>query len=72
MDNFTSLNLVGRSPAFLAALESIAKFAACNATVLIQGETGTGKELAARAIPTQVLGVTVRLSLSIAAPCRTA
>jgi DNA-binding NtrC family response regulator len=50
MDKFASLNLVGRSPAFLAALESIAKFAACDATVLIQGETGTGKELAARAI----------------------
>jgi DNA-binding NtrC family response regulator len=50
MDKFASLNLIGRSPAFLAALESIGKFASCDATVLIQGETGTGKELAPRAI----------------------
>jgi transcriptional regulator with GAF, ATPase, and Fis domain len=50
MDTFASLNLIGRSPAFLAALETIGKFASCDATVLIQGETGTGKELAARAI----------------------
>jgi transcriptional regulator with GAF, ATPase, and Fis domain len=50
MDKFASLNLIGRSPAFLAALETIGKFASCDATVLIQGETGTGKELAARAI----------------------
>ncbi|TCV94669.1 sigma-54 interacting transcriptional regulator [Luteibacter rhizovicinus] len=43
-------NLIGTSPAFLAALELIRKVAACTAPVLIEGETGTGKELAARAI----------------------
>ncbi len=43
-------NLVGCSPAFLATVELIRRVAACDATVLIQGETGTGKELAARAI----------------------
>jgi DNA-binding NtrC family response regulator len=43
-------NLVGSSPAFLAAVELIRRVATCDATVLIQGETGTGKELAARAI----------------------
>lgn len=42
--------MIGRSTVFLAAQELIAKIAACNATVLIEGETGTGKELAARAI----------------------
>lgn len=42
--------LVGNSPAFLGALEQIVKIAACDATTLLQGETGTGKELAARAI----------------------
>ncbi|WP_296810304.1 sigma-54 dependent transcriptional regulator [Thiocapsa sp.] len=50
MDDFAQLNLVGRSPPFLAALSAVAKFAICDATVLIQGETGTGKELVARAI----------------------
>jgi DNA-binding NtrC family response regulator len=50
VDEFARLNLIGKSPPFLAALALIGKFAACDATVLIQGETGTGKELAARAI----------------------
>jgi DNA-binding NtrC family response regulator len=50
MEKFASLNLVGSSPSFLAALQSIHKFALCDATVLIQGETGTGKELVARAV----------------------
>ena len=50
MDEFAHLHLVGKSPQFMAALSLIARFAACDATVLIQGETGTGKELAARAI----------------------
>jgi DNA-binding NtrC family response regulator len=49
-DDFTRLNLIGRSPSFLAALLLIKRYAACDATVLIEGETGTGKELAARAI----------------------
>ena len=44
------LNLLGESPAFLKLLEQIERFARCNATVLIEGETGTGKELTARAM----------------------
>ena len=43
-------NLVGMAPAFQESLRTIDKLAACDVTVLIQGETGTGKELAARAI----------------------
>ena len=50
MEYFGELNLVGNSPAFREALELIRKSATCDATVLLQGETGTGKELAARAI----------------------
>lgn len=50
MNDLASLNLIGKSPAFLAALGLIKKFAGCDATTLILGETGTGKELAARAI----------------------
>jgi two-component system, NtrC family, response regulator GlrR len=48
--DFKKLQLVGRSATFLNALHLIKKFAACDATALIQGETGTGKELVARAI----------------------
>jgi DNA-binding NtrC family response regulator len=44
------LNLIGASRAFQQCLHLIRRMAACDATVLIQGETGTGKELAARAI----------------------
>lgn len=47
---FAMLNLVGRSPAFLRVLERVKRVAAAEATVLIEGPTGTGKELIARAI----------------------
>ena len=50
MEDFSKLNLVGRAPSFLCVLRLIEKFSACDATVSIHGETGTGKELAARAI----------------------
>lgn len=43
-------NLVGKHPSFLRALEQITLFTASNAPVLITGETGTGKDLFARAI----------------------
>jgi DNA-binding NtrC family response regulator len=50
LDGFARLNLVGESPAFVESLRLIRRVAACDATVLVQGETGTGKELAARAL----------------------
>jgi DNA-binding NtrC family response regulator len=40
--------LVGQDPAFLSALAQISVFGACDAPVLLTGETGTGKELCAR------------------------
>lgn len=43
-------DILGESPAILRLKETIAKVAPTNATVLITGETGTGKELVARAI----------------------
>ena len=42
--------LVGRSPAFVGMLEKVMRVADSNAAVLLLGETGTGKELVARAI----------------------
>ena len=42
--------IVGESPALARVLEQIAQVAPTDSTVLIQGETGTGKELVARAI----------------------
>jgi len=42
--------LVGSSPALESVLEQVERVAPTDSTVLIQGETGTGKELIARAI----------------------
>jgi transcriptional regulator with GAF, ATPase, and Fis domain len=42
--------IVGESPALRTVLARVAKVAPTNSTVLITGETGTGKELIARAI----------------------
>lgn len=43
-------SLIGESVLFIKALRQIPRLARCDATVLLSGETGTGKELAARAI----------------------
>jgi formate hydrogenlyase transcriptional activator len=45
-------DVVGESPAILAALENVRKVARTDSTVLVTGETGTGKELIVRAIHT--------------------
>ena len=42
--------IIGRSPVHLAVLDKVGRVAPTDATVLICGETGTGKELIARAI----------------------
>ncbi len=47
---FDGLNMVGDSPPFLRVLKQLKKIAECDAPVLIEGETGTGKENAARAV----------------------
>lgn len=43
-------SLIGESAPFVKVLRQINLLARCDATVLLSGETGTGKELAARAI----------------------
>ena len=47
---YGGLKLLGRSPALKQTLFLTQKFARCNASVLIEGGTGTGKELVARAL----------------------
>src|SRR5262245_45862513 len=44
--------IVGESPALATALDLMSIVAPTDSTVLIQGETGTGKELVARALHT--------------------
>jgi two-component system NtrC family response regulator len=43
-------NIIGKSPVMLKLYEMIEKVAGTKATVLITGETGTGKELVAKAV----------------------
>lgn len=50
LEEFVSLNMVGSSLPFLKVVNQIKKIARSTAPVLIEGETGTGKEMAARAI----------------------
>ncbi|HWN69424.1 MAG TPA: sigma-54 dependent transcriptional regulator [Haliangium sp.] len=43
-------NLIGRAPAMLQLMDTVAKVAGADINVLIAGESGTGKELVARAL----------------------
>src|SRR5215510_3743737 len=49
-DDFSSSGLIGRSPAMVKSYKLIAHAARMDATVLVTGESGAGKELTARAI----------------------
>lgn len=44
------MRMVGKSPAFLACVDNLARVADCEAPILLFGESGVGKELAARFI----------------------
>src|ERR1700678_2736575 len=46
----TTLDLIGSSPRFQALLADVVRVSPVDSAVLIQGETGTGKEVIARAI----------------------
>ncbi|MDF2177361.1 sigma-54 dependent transcriptional regulator [Aliiglaciecola sp. CAU 1673] len=50
MATLNQLNIIGRSPAFLDCLQRVRKFCRSQAPILLEGETGSGKELAARAL----------------------
>jgi two-component system response regulator HydG len=47
---FDRRNIIGRSPAMVRLLETVAQVAPSEATVLVTGESGTGKEMVAGAI----------------------
>jgi two-component system response regulator HydG len=49
-NQFNRQNIIGRGPAMVDLLETVAQVAPSEATVLITGESGTGKELIAGAI----------------------
>ena len=47
---FDTQNMIGRSPLMVKLLETVAQVAATEATVLITGKSGTGKEMIANAL----------------------
>ncbi|MBW1915724.1 MAG: sigma-54-dependent Fis family transcriptional regulator [Deltaproteobacteria bacterium] len=49
-DQFDRRNIIGRSPAIVKLLETVAQVSSSEATVLIAGESGTGKEMVAGAM----------------------
>ena len=48
--HFDTQNIIGRSPAMMRLMETVAQVATSEATILITGESGTGKEMVAGAI----------------------
>lgn len=50
LNKYSKLGLIGKSARFVDLLKSIESVARCDVRVLLEGETGTGKELVARAI----------------------
>jgi len=50
MKDTAKLEIIGQSPAFLEIVESLPQIAQSNSSVLIVGDTGTGKEVIARRI----------------------
>ena len=49
-DLFVQMNILGNSPEFLQVLDQVSRVVKCDAPVYLDGETGTGKDLIARAI----------------------
>jgi DNA-binding NtrC family response regulator len=50
ISHFGMRQFIGTAPSFITAVQKIPRIAACGVTVLLVGETGTGKEMCARAL----------------------
>ena len=50
LNKYEQIGLLGKSPQFVELLQAIEAAARCDVRVLLEGQTGTGKELVARAI----------------------
>ena len=61
--------LIGDSASFQEVVARIARFSACDAPVLIEGETGTSKELVARRCTIAPRAGAIRSSRSTARRC---
>jgi transcriptional regulator with GAF, ATPase, and Fis domain len=68
LKKYANLGLIGRSEKFIALLQAIEAAGRCDVRVMLQGPSGTGKELVARAIHKMTNAVTRHLWPSIAAP----
>jgi two-component system response regulator GlrR len=50
LSHFGLKQFIGQSPSFMEVINKIPRVASCDATALLLGDTGTGKEMCARAI----------------------
>ncbi|UCF64701.1 MAG: sigma 54-interacting transcriptional regulator, partial [bacterium] len=50
LNKYRAVGLLGKSPKFMELLQAVEAAARCDVRVLLEGKTGTGKELIARAI----------------------
>lgn len=50
LSHFGLKQFIGQSPLFMEVIDKIPRVASCDATTLLLGDTGTGKEMCARAI----------------------
>lgn len=62
-------DMLGQSPQMEQVRQTILLYARSSAAVLIEGETGTGKELAAQAIHRNILPATMRDRAKVASVC---
>src|SRR5581483_2058189 len=70
IDDLPETEMIGSSPRMIEIYKTLSKVAPTDATVLIEGETGTGKELIARMIHTTASARSSRSFRSIAARLR--
>jgi len=65
-EDLPETEMIGSSPGMVEVYKTVSRVAPTDATVVIEGETGTGKELVARMIHVSAAGNRIRSWLSIA------